>query len=80
MIHLLKRQLINYVKEPNSNKLSISHPASAGIDLGSREIYVALNPVIAAELGLPIVHVFDTFTNGCRLFIYTDSAGIISSR
>jgi hypothetical protein len=32
--------------------------------LGSREIYVALNPGIAAEMGLPIVHVFDTFTSG----------------
>lgn len=69
VIHLLKKQLINDVKELDSYKLSISHPASAGIDLGSREIYVALNPAIAAELGLPIVHVFNTFTSGlfaCR--------------
>ncbi len=69
VIHLLQKQRINNVKDLDSYKLSICHPASAGIDLGSREIYVALNPGIAAELDLPIVHVFDTFTSGllaCR--------------
>lgn len=70
---LLAKQKIRNVKELESYKLSICHPASAGIDLGSREIYVALNPAIAAEMGLPIVHKFDTFTSGlsaCRdLFV-----------
>ena len=69
VIRLLKKQQIRNVVELESYKLSICHPCSAGIDLGSREIYVALNPSIAAEMGLPIVHVFDTFTSGllaCR--------------
>lgn len=41
----------------------------SGIDLGSREIYVAINPQISAELDLPIVHRFSTYTPGleaCR--------------
>ena len=69
VIQLLKKQQIRDVKDLDSYKLSICHPCSAGIDLGSREIYVGLNPHIAAEMGLPIVHVFDTFTSGllaCR--------------
>lgn len=40
-----------------------------GIDLGSSENYVALNPEIAAEMDLPIVHTFNTMTSGhqaCR--------------
>ncbi|KAA6301321.1 MAG: hypothetical protein EZS26_002518 [Candidatus Ordinivivax streblomastigis] len=64
VIRLLKKQQIRDVKELDSYKLSICHPCSAGIDLGSREIYVALTPGIAAEMGLPIVHVFSTFTSG----------------
>lgn len=69
VIRLLKKQQIGDVNELDSYKLSICHPSSAGIDLGSREIYVALNPGIAAEMGLPIVHVFGTFTSdllSCR--------------
>lgn len=69
VIRLLKKQQIRDVNELDSYKLSICHPSSAGIDLGSREIYVALNPCIAAEMGLPIVHVFGTFTSdllACR--------------
>lgn len=69
VVRLLKKQQIRDVKELDSYKLSICHPSSAGLDLGSREIYVALNPVIAAEMGLSIVHVFGTFTSGllaCR--------------
>lgn len=66
---LLAKQKIRNVKELDSYKLSICHPASAGIDLGSREIYVAINPQIAAELDLPIVQKFSTYTSGleaCR--------------
>lgn len=69
VIMLLKKQQIRDVKDLDSYKLSVCHPNSAGIDLGSREIYVALNPHIAAEMGLGIVHVFNTFTSGllqCR--------------
>lgn len=69
VIMLLKKQQIRDVKDLESYKLSICHPHSAGIDLGSREIYVALDPHIAAEMGLGIVHVFNTFTSGllsCR--------------
>lgn len=69
VIRLLKKQQIRDAKDLDSYKLSICHPFSAGIDLGSREIYVALNPGIAAKMGLPIVHVFSTFTSdlfACR--------------
>ena len=69
VIQLLKKQQIRDVKDLDSYKLSVCHPFSAGIDLGSREIYVGLNPHIAAEMGLPVVHVFETFTSGllaCR--------------
>jgi hypothetical protein len=69
VIRLLSRQQIRDVKDLEGYKLSVCHPHSAGIDLGSREIYVALSPSIAAELGLPIVHKFTTFTEGllsCR--------------
>ena len=45
-----------------SYKLSECHPCSAGIDLGSKELVVAINPAIAAELDIPIVHIFETFT------------------
>lgn len=58
VVKLLSRQKIRNVKELDGYKLSICHPDSAGIDLGSWELYVALNPAIAAELDLPIVHTF----------------------
>lgn len=66
---MLSKQRIRDVKELDSYKLSVCHPASAGIDLGSAEIYVALPPSIAAEMDLPIVHRFSTYTSGlcqCR--------------
>jgi len=63
VIKLLARQKIRTVKDLESYKLSECHPHSAGIDLGSEEIYVALNPAIAAEMDIPIVHFFSTFTN-----------------
>jgi hypothetical protein len=69
VIRLLNKQKIRDVRELESYKLSVCHPNSAGIDLGSRDIYVALNPEIAAEQDLPIVHKFSTFTSGlyaCR--------------
>lgn len=61
VLKLLRSQRIRDVKEIESYKLSVCHPDSAGIDLGSREIYVALSPAIAAEMGLPIIHVFNTY-------------------
>ena len=48
---LLALQKIRDVKDLESYKLSVCHPHSAGIDLGSREIYVAIDPRIAAEMG-----------------------------
>ena len=69
VIKLLQKQKIRDVKDLESYKLSECHPNSAGIDLGSKELYVALNPSIAAELDIPIVHRFETFTNdllACR--------------
>lgn len=64
VLKLLRAQKIRDVKEIESYKLSVCHPSSAGIDLGSREIYVALSPAISAEMGIPIVHVFNTYTQG----------------
>jgi transposase len=69
VIKLLEKQKIRDVKDLESYKLSVCHPFSAGIDLGSEELYVALSPEIAAEMDLPIVHSFGTFTSGllrCR--------------
>jgi hypothetical protein len=64
VLKLPRSQKIRDVKEIESYKLSVCHPHSAGIDLGSREIYVALSPYIAAEIGIPIVYVFNTYTQG----------------
>ena len=44
VIQLLEKQKIRDVKDLESYKLSVCHPFSAGIDLGSRELYVALSP------------------------------------
>lgn len=66
---LLMQQKIRDVRQIEAYKLSICHPNSAGIDLGSSENYVALNPEIAAEMDLPTVHKFSTVTSGhkaCR--------------
>lgn len=66
---MLRNQKIRSVEEIEAYKLSVCHPASAGIDLGSRENYVDLNPAIAAEMDLPIVHTFGTTTSqheACR--------------
>jgi len=69
VIKLLNKQKIRDVKDLGAYKLSECHPSSAGIDLGSKELYVALNPIIAAEFGMDIVHCFSTFTkdlHACR--------------
>lgn len=64
VIEKLKHQEIRDVRDLESYKLSTCHPASAGIDLGSRSNYVAINPDIAAELGIPIVREFTSMTSG----------------
>jgi transposase len=69
VIKLLAKQKIRDVKDLESYKLSECHPRSVGIDLGSRDMYVALNPAIAAKMDIAIVHRFETFTNdllACR--------------
>lgn len=66
VIKLLKKQKIRNLKDLEDYKLSICHPYSAGIYIGSREIYVAINPEVAAELDMPIVRVFSTFTSGLQ--------------
>ena len=69
VLKLVANRKIRDPKELESYKLSECHPSSAGIDLGSKEMYVALNPIIAAELDLETVHRFATFTNdllACR--------------
>ena len=62
LVKLVASRKIKDVKDLESYKLSECHPGSAGIDLGSKEMYVALNPAIAAELDISIVHRFETFT------------------
>ena len=62
----LEKQKIRSIKDLESYKLSVCHPCSAGIDIGSREIYVGINPEIATELGIPIVHTFSTYTSGLK--------------
>lgn len=62
----LEKQKIRSIKDLESYKLSVCHPCSAGIDIGSREIYVGINPEIATELGVPIVHTFSTYTSGLK--------------
>ena len=62
VIRLLEKQKIRDVTDLESYKLSVCHPFSAGIDLGSKELYVALSPDIAAEMNVPIVTRFGTFT------------------
>ena len=49
VLNLLKKQKIRSIEQTDAYKLSPCHPHSAGIDLGSTENYVALNPEIAAE-------------------------------
>ena len=69
VLNLLKKQKIRSIEQIDAYKLSVCHPHSAGVDLGSAENYVALNPEIAAELDLPIVHTFGTTTpqhEACR--------------
>lgn len=66
VIEKLRHQEIRDVRDLESYKLSTCHPASAGIDLGSRSNYVAINPDIAAELGIPIVREFSSMTSGHR--------------
>lgn len=61
---LLEKQRIRSMAQLEDYKLSVCHPLSAGIDIGSREIYVAINPEIAAELDQPIVRSFNTYTQG----------------
>ena len=67
VIEMLKRQEIRDVSDIEAYKLSVCHGASAGIDLGSRSNYVAINPEIAAEIGIPIVREFSTLTSGHRV-------------
>ena len=48
VIKLLQKQKIRDVRDLESYKLSECHPSSAGIDLCSEELYVAISPSIAA--------------------------------
>lgn len=63
---MLFKQKIRSLQQLDDYKLSVCHPKSAGIDIGSTEIYVAINPEIAAGLDEPIVRSFNTFTSGLK--------------
>lgn len=60
----LRKGLVNTVEDVESYKLSICHPNSAGIDIGSRENYVAIPPSVAKELGVGVVRTFPTTSSG----------------
>jgi len=80
-IKKLNKQGIRDVKDIESYKLSVCHPSSAGIDLGSRSNYVAINPEIAAELDIPIVKEFSTLTSGhqqCRDYLLSCGVKTVS--
>lgn len=59
---LLFKQKIRDIRQLEDYKLSVCHPHSAGIDIGSREIYVGVNPEVAAGLDEPVVRSFGTHT------------------
>ncbi len=63
---LLHQQKIRDLRQLEDYKLSVCHPHSAGIDIGSREIYVAINPEISAGLDEPIVRTFETQTSALK--------------
>ena len=63
---LLYQQKIRDLRQIEDYKLSVCHPHSAGIDIGSREIYVAINPETAAGLDEPVVRSFGTYTSALR--------------
>lgn len=63
---MLYKQKIRNLSQLEDYKLSVCHPCSAGIDIGSREIYVAVNPEIAVGLDEPIVRTFGTYTSALR--------------
>lgn len=79
--YLLKKQKIRNIEDLDNYKLNICHPNSGGIDFGSRDLYLAIPPQIAAELDLEIVHRFDTFTsslNACKDLILSVGLDTIS--
>jgi hypothetical protein len=81
VIKLLGMQKIREVKDLDAYKLSVCHPNSAGMDLGSEELYVALSPDIVAEMDLPIEHRFATFTKdllSCRDLPVSCGIGTVS--
>lgn len=63
---MLHQQKIRNLRQLEDYKLSVCHPRSAGIDIGSREIYVAVNPEISAGLDEPVVRTFGTHTSALR--------------
>lgn len=64
LLERLKSRRISSVDEIESYHLSPMNRNCAGIDLGSRSNYLAIDPEIAAEMDIPIVYEFDTFTSG----------------
>ncbi len=61
---MLYQQKIRNRRQLEDYKLSVCHPHSVGIDIGSREIYVAINPEISAGLEEQFVRSFETHTSG----------------
>lgn len=68
----MRKQSSMTIEDVQSYHLSPCHPNSAGIDIGSRENYVAISPEKATELGIPIVKIFGTTTselNDCAEYL-----------
>lgn len=64
LLERLKNQKISSIDEIESYHLSPMLENCAGMDLGSKSNYLAIDPQVAAEMDVPIVHEFSTFTSG----------------
>ena len=61
VLEMLSKQKIRSVSDIEAYKLSVCHPFSAGIDLGSRSNYVAINPDKEKGLKEPEYHQEEDF-------------------
>ncbi len=64
LIYKLKKRQIKDVSEIQNYRLEIANPLAAGGDISSTTIFVCIPPQKSLELNIPLVHVFDCFTEG----------------
>ena len=63
---MLSKQQEMSIEDIESYHLTCCHPNCAGIDVGSRSHYVAISPVKAKVLGIPVVREFSATTTGLQ--------------